>query len=112
MISRIWHGWTTHDNADAYQDIVSHQVLPGIARRQVPGYRGGYLLRRELEDEVEFVTILWFDSLDAVRAFVGEDFEVAHVPAEAQDVLLRFDARVRHYDTLLTPAETLSERPV
>lgn len=106
MISRIWHGWTTPENADAYQDLVSHQVLPGIAEMQVAGYRGGYLLRRELAEEVEFVTILWFDSLDAVRAFAGEDYEVAHVPAAAREVLLRFDARSQHYETLLTPEDT------
>lgn len=108
MISRIWHGWTTHDNADAYQHIVSHEVLPGIAAMNVPGYRGGYLMRRDLEDEVEFVTILWFESLEAVRAFVGEDYEVAHVPERARAVLSRFDARTQHYDVLLTPEQTRS----
>ncbi len=108
MISRIWHGWTTPDQADAYQHIVSHEVLPDIAAMKVPGYQGGTLMRRDQGAEVEFVTVLWFDSLDAVRSFVGEDYEVAHVPARAREVLLRFDARSQHYDVLLTPEQTRS----
>lgn len=106
MITRIWHGWTTPENADAYQRIVSGEVLPQIAAMKVAGYRGAHLMRRELESEVEFVTILWFDSLDSVRAFGGDDYETAHVPARAREVLLRFDARSQHYDLLLTPGET------
>ncbi|MCZ6860037.1 MAG: antibiotic biosynthesis monooxygenase [Alphaproteobacteria bacterium] len=103
MISRIWHGWTTPDNADAYEHIVTTEVLPEIASRQIPGYRGAHLLRRPLNDEVEFVTIMWFDSLDAIRRFMGDDYEVAHVPAQARAVLARFDARSQHYETLLMP---------
>ncbi|MER7175589.1 antibiotic biosynthesis monooxygenase [Streptomyces mesophilus] len=120
MIVRIWRGWTTPGNADAYESIVSTQVLPAIAERKLPGYHGAYLLRRplagsegegegEVEGEVEFSTIMYFDSLDAVRQFVGEDYEVAHVPAEARAVLARFDERSAHYETLLTPQDT---RPV
>lgn len=105
MISRIWHGWTTIENASAYEALLRTEILPGIARKRIPGYRGAHLLRRRLPDEVEFVTILWFDSLDAVRSFVGEDYEVAYVPPKAQEVLARFDARSRHYETVLTPRE-------
>jgi heme-degrading monooxygenase HmoA len=105
MISRIWHGWTTPDNADAYQRIVSTEVLPGIADRAIPGYLGAHLLRRPLAGEVEFVTILWFDSLDAIRQFMGDDYEVAHVPSRARAVLSRFDERAQHYETLLTPGD-------
>ena len=107
MISRIWHGWTTTANADTYQNLLRTEILPEIAGMAIPGYHGAHLLRREQGDEVEFITLLWFDSLDAVRAFVGEDYAVAHVPAKAREVLLRFDARSQHYDALLTPEETL-----
>ena len=69
----------------------------GIQERRIPGYRGIHLLRRDLGDEVEFVTIMWFDSLDAVRAFAGEDYETAVVPPKARAVLSRFDARSQHY---------------
>jgi heme-degrading monooxygenase HmoA len=103
MITRIWHGWTTHENADAYEAIVNGTVLPGIAARNPTGYHGAYLLRRELEDETEFVTVLFFDSLDDVRQFAGDDYETAYVPAEARAVLARFDARSAHYQTLLQP---------
>lgn len=106
MIARIWHGWTAPDNADTYEKLLRTDILPGIAGRQIPGYRGAHLLRRELAGEVEFITMLWFESLDAVRAFVGEDHEVAYVPPQAQEVLARFDARSQHYETVLTPDET------
>jgi antibiotic biosynthesis monooxygenase (ABM) superfamily enzyme len=103
MIARIWHGWTTTDNADAYQHMVSTEVLPEIAARGLAGYRGAHLLRRALTDRVEFVTIMWFDSLDGVRAFQGDDYEAAHVPAAARAVLSGFDERSQHYEVLLTP---------
>ena len=103
MISRVWHGWTTFEDADAYQHVVSTEVLPGIAARNIAGFRGAHLLRRQLEEEVEFATIIWFDSIDNVRDFMGDDYEVAHVPPRAQAVLSRFEDRAQHYDVLLTP---------
>ncbi|HEU4397798.1 MAG TPA: antibiotic biosynthesis monooxygenase [Actinomycetota bacterium] len=103
MIARIWRGWTTAENADTYQQVVSQEVLPGIAARNLDGYHGAYLLRRDLGGEVEFVTILLFDSLEQVRAFAGEDYEAAYVPPRARAVLARFDERSAHYDLLLRP---------
>ena len=97
MISRIWHGWTTPENADVYERLLKAEVFVGIAERQMPGYRGIQLLRRDAGDEVEFVTEMWFDSLDAVRAFAGEDYEVAVEPPKARAVLKHFDARSQHY---------------
>ena len=103
MISRVWYGWTSHDNAAAYQSLLETEILPGIAHRQMAGYRGAHLLRRDLGSEAEFVTILWFDSPDAVRSFAGEDYEAAVVPARARALLSRFDARSAHYQVLLDP---------
>jgi len=103
VISRVWHGWTTQNNASAYQQLLQSTILPGIATRQIKGYRGAHLLRRDLGPEVEFVTILWFDSMDAVRAFSGPDPDLAVVPSEAQALLSRFDGRSAHYDVLLAP---------
>ena len=103
MISRIWHGWTTPENADRYEQLLRTEILPEIASRGIPGYLGAHLLRKENDAEVEFVTILWFSSLDSVRAFMGEDYETAHVPPQARAVLSRFDERSRHYDVLLEP---------
>ena len=104
MISRIWHGWTTPANADVYEALLKEEIFVGIADRQIAGYRGIHLLRRDLDDEVEFVTIMWFDSLDAVRAFAGEDYEVAVVPPKARAVLSRFDAHSQHYDVKVDKA--------
>ena len=98
MISRIWHGWTTPANADAYEALLKSEIFVGIQKREIVGYRGIHLLRRDLSDEVEFVTIMWFDSIEAVRAFAGEDYEVAVVPSKARALLSRFDERSQHYD--------------
>ena len=103
MITRIWHGWTTPENADAYEELLRSEILVGIANRQIEGYRGIHLLRRDVPEGVEFVTMMWFDSLDAVRTFAGEDYETAVVPPKARQLLARFDARSQHYETLLSP---------
>lgn len=104
MIGRIWHGWTTVENADAYERIVTNEVLPEIASRHLPGYHGAHLLRRRVANEVEFTTIMWFDSIESVRGFMGDDYEVAHVPPRARAVLARFDGTSQHYDVLLEPS--------
>ena len=87
MISRVWHGWTTPANADAYESLLVSEIFQAIQRRQIAGYRGIHLLRRNLGDEVEFITIMWFDSIEAVRTFAGEDYEVAVVPPKARALL-------------------------
>lgn len=103
MIGRIWHGWTTPENADRYGQLLRNEILPGIASRGIPGYLGAHLLRKENGAEVEFVTILWFQSLDSVRAFMSEDYETAYVPSQARALLSRSDGRTRHYDVLAEP---------
>ncbi len=103
MISRIWHGWTTRENADGYEKLLRAEIFSGIAKRSIQGYRGIHLLRRDVDDGVEFVTIMWFDSLDAVRAFAGNDYEVAVVPPKARRLLSRFDARSAHYHVVESP---------
>ena len=103
MIARTWHGWTTRENADAYEHLLRTEVLPGIHR--VDGYRGAYLLRRDAGDEVEFVTITLFDSMDAVRAFAGDDFETAVILPEAERLLLRPDAKSVHFEIRLRPED-------
>jgi heme-degrading monooxygenase HmoA len=101
MIGRVWHGWTTPGNADAYEALLRREILPSIHR--VSGHRGATLLRRDLGEEVEFVTLTFFDSMEAVRAFAGEDHEKAVVPAEARKLLARFDARAIHFQVILSP---------
>lgn len=98
MIIRVWHGWTTPANADAYEALLKGEIFPGIAAKRVAGYLGIELLRRAVGDEVEFVTMMRFDDWAAVKRFAGEDFEAAYVPAKARAVLARFDERSRHYE--------------
>ncbi len=98
MISRVWHGWTTPANADAYEALLKSEIFVGIGDRHMEGYRGIQLFRRDLNDEIEFVTVMWFDSIEAVRIFAGEDYEVAVVPPRARKLLSRYDARSQHYE--------------
>ena len=98
MIVRVWHGWTSRANADAYEHLLREEIFAGIRGRQITGFRGIQLLRRALPDGVEFVTIMRFDSLDAVREFAGADYEQAVVPPKARALLSRFDERSAHYE--------------
>jgi antibiotic biosynthesis monooxygenase (ABM) superfamily enzyme len=97
MILRIWHGWTDPATADAYEALLKEEIFVGIGKRKIPGYDGIRLLRRNLDHEVEFVTIMTFQDLDAVRQFAGEDYEAAFVPDKARALLARFDQRSQHY---------------
>ena len=99
MITRVWHGWTTPANADPYEALLRSEIFPGILAKRVAGFERIELFRRDLgPDEVEFVTVMWFTSLAAVKAFAGEDHEAAYVPASARAVLARFDARSQHFE--------------
>ena len=98
MIARIWHGWTTPENADAYYKILTGKVIPQIESYKMEGYRKIEILRREHAEETEFITIMYFESLELVKQFMGEDYEIAHVPEVAQKVLKRWDDRSQHYE--------------
>ncbi len=101
-VKRIWHGWTTHQNANTYQRLLNTQIFPGIEDKQIPGYRSIELLRREHDDEVEFITIMTFDSLQNVIDFQGAEYEQAYVPAAAQEVLKRWDQTSEHFEVMET----------
>jgi hypothetical protein len=98
MICRVWHGWTTRENAARYERLLRSEIFHGIAQRQISGYQGVELLRRDGPDETEFVTLMWFDSITAVRTFAGEEYELAVVPPSARALLRRFDERSAHYE--------------
>ena len=98
MIARIWHGWTSLANADAYESLLRSEIFVGIQNRNIPGFKEIQLLRRSVGAEEEFVTIMWFDNFDSVRAFAGDDYEIAVVPLKAQQLLSHFDARSQHYE--------------
>lgn len=105
MIRRIWHGWTSLQNASAYERLLWMQVFPGIEAKRIQGYRRIELLRRDHSSEVEFITIMSFETLNDVRAFAGADYEKAYVPPEARDLLQRYDARSQHYHVVEPPTE-------
>lgn len=98
MITRIWHGWTTPQNADAYENLLRTEIFDWIAGQHLDGYHGIQLYRRPVETEVEFITIMWFDTLDAVRRFAGEDYTTAVVLPHAQALLSHYDAHSQHYE--------------
>ncbi|MGE3366537.1 MAG: antibiotic biosynthesis monooxygenase [Rhizobiaceae bacterium] len=98
MIKRIWHGYTTPERADEYEALLRAEVIKGIEGKNIPGFWGIDVLRRPLGDEVEFITIMDFESLDSVKAFVGEHYEQAYVPDEARAILSRFDEKSQHYE--------------
>ena len=100
MIARTWHGRTRPEDADAYENMLKPEVLPGIGK--VRGYLGSYLLRRNLGDEVEFMTIILWDSSDAVRAFAGPDYETSIIPEERRKLLSKHDAKAAHYEIVAT----------
>jgi antibiotic biosynthesis monooxygenase (ABM) superfamily enzyme len=99
MIARMWHGWTTPANADTYEALLRMQILPRI--RKAAGCQGIHLFRRGRGEEVEFVTVLLFDTLDAVKAWAGQHYDVAVIPPEAAKLLKRYRERSRHYEAVL-----------
>jgi heme-degrading monooxygenase HmoA len=98
MIARIWHGWTTPGKAATYESLLKDEIFVGIQYRRIQGFKSIQLLRREIDDEIEFVTIMLFDSWDAVREFAGEDYALAVVPENARAVLSHFDEKSQHYE--------------
>ena len=96
MIARVWHGYTTPAHADAYEAMLKPELLPGVSK--VKGYRGSYLLRRSLGSEVEFITIMLWESIEAIKAVAGQDFETAVIPQERRQHLSRYDSRAAHYE--------------
>lgn len=96
MIARIWHGYTTPENADAYEALLKPELLPGVGNAK--GYQGSYLLRRNMGAEVEFITIMLWESVDALRAMTGPDYETAVIPEERRKYLSRYDPKSAHYE--------------
>jgi antibiotic biosynthesis monooxygenase (ABM) superfamily enzyme len=101
-VKRIWRGWTTPQHADTYQQLLHDEIFPGIEAKKIPGYRKIELFRMDKDDEVEFVTIMTFDSLQNVIDFQGEDYKKCYVPEAAQQVLKHWDQESAHYVTIET----------
>jgi heme-degrading monooxygenase HmoA len=98
VIARVWRGWTTREDADGYEGHLKPELLPGLSK--VAGFRGSYLLRGVAGDEVEFVTIILWDSIEAVRAVAGADYERAVIPEERKKYLQRFEERAAHFEVV------------
>jgi len=96
MIARIWHGWTTPEDAKAYEKLLREEIFPSIAARRIEGYRGAELFIREDGDEVEFVTLLRFDSMDAVTEFSGPETSKPVIFPKAEALIARME-QARHY---------------
>jgi heme-degrading monooxygenase HmoA len=100
VIARVWHGYTKPENADAYEAMLKPELLPGVGKAK--GYQGSYLLRRETGGEVEFITMMLWDSLEDLRAITGPDYETAVIPEERRQYLCRYDAKAAHYEIAAT----------
>ncbi len=97
MIARVWHGYAKPEHADSYESMLKPELLPGISKAK--GYQGSYLLRRVLGAEVEFITILLFDSIDDIRRAAGhDDYETSIIPEERRKYLAHFDTKASHYE--------------
>ena len=96
MVARVWHGYTKPEHADAYESMLKPELLPGVSKMK--GYRGSYLLRRAAGDEVEFITVMFWETLDDIRAVAGPDYERAVIPDERRKYLSRYDAKSAHYE--------------
>src|SRR5947207_4350536 len=97
MIARLWHGWTKRADAKAYEEMLRDEIFPSIAAREIDGYRGAELFILEDDDEIEFLTLLRFDSMDAVKEFAGADTSKPVIFPKAEALLTRIDERSRHY---------------
>jgi heme-degrading monooxygenase HmoA len=101
MIGRLWKGWATDENAHAYEALFRERILPGL--RGIDGFVDAYVLCKDVEGETEITTITLFESMDAIRAFAGEDPTKAHLTPEARRLLSRFEDTVDHHDVVIAP---------
>jgi len=99
MIGRLWRGWATVKHAQAYEKLFRTHILSGL--QLIDGFTGAYVLRRDVEEEVEIVTITLFESMEAIRAFAGTEPTLAHITPEARQLLSRFEDTVIHYEVVV-----------
>ena len=98
MVARIWHGLTSFENAEAYEKFLKMEFMPSVEKKSIPGYRQFQLLRKDETDGVAFITIMWFDMLEQIKAFAGEDYERAVVHPTAHALLKKYDSHSQHFE--------------
>ena len=98
MVARIWKGYTSFENADAYENFLKTEFMPAVEKKNIPGYKKFQLLKKEDKDEVSFMTIMWFENIEQIKAFAGEDYEKAVVHPKAQALLKRYDSHSGHFE--------------
>ena len=97
-IIRTWKGWTTIENAPVYEDMLINEVFPAVKKKGVKGLEKVSISIQNKEYEVEFFLILQFDSIDSVKTFAGEKYEIAYIPENARRVLSRYEETAQHYE--------------
>ena len=102
VITRLWRGWTARENGDAYEHFLLSELFPSM--RDIPGFVDADVLRRDDHSEVAFITLTRFESLGAIRAFAGENYETPVIEPTAQALLSHYDERAQHYTTSSYPA--------
>ena len=100
MVARIWEGYTSPENAEAYSAFLKTEFLPAVEKKNINGYRKFQLLRNDAVGEVHFITIMWFEDLEQIKQFAGEDFEKAVVHPKAQALLKRYDHYSKHFELI------------
>ena len=100
MIARIWHGYTSIENAPKYEHVLMNEVIPSIEDKKIDGFRNISVLKRTSGGEIEFITIMRFDNLECVKNFMGEHYERSYIPERARQVLSRYDEVAQHYEII------------
>ena len=109
MICRMWRGWASRKNAPAYRNYLTDELFPKLKQELAQhGYIGYDVLTQPLDSEVEFVTLVWFESLDGVKSFAGEDYEVPVISEKARGLLSRHDSRCAHLDVAASTSRLLT----
>ncbi len=102
MIARHWRGWTNLKDADKYEAVLRNKVFRSL--KQIEGYCGGHVLRLD-EEESEFIVLNFFETLEAVRKFAGQNYETPVFEPEAKRLLSRFDTVAKHYEVRVNTVE-------
>jgi heme-degrading monooxygenase HmoA len=100
MISRHWKGVCRRERADAYIHHLRSETFPALTT--IAGFVRASILRRDVRDGIEFQIVTVWESLDAIKAFAGEDAEVAVVPSVARAMMVEFEPRATHYEVVDT----------